>query len=88
MLVFISEEFGENLASPSRQFSPQVQIADSSSTNAVSFHPHAQRNAFRRRDVRLQSRLFASENVWLRPWEIIADKSQEARLEFGLRLSD
>jgi hypothetical protein len=30
------------------------------------FHPHAQRNAFRRRDVRLQSRLFARGNQSLR----------------------
>jgi hypothetical protein len=26
------------------------------------FHPHAQRNAFRRRDARLQSRSFVPEN--------------------------
>ena len=30
------------------------------------FHPHAQRNAFRRRDVRLQSRSFARWNQSLR----------------------
>jgi hypothetical protein len=29
--------------------------AGSSSRNAVSFHPHAQRSAFRRRDARQQS---------------------------------
>jgi hypothetical protein len=36
--------------------------ADSSSINAASFHPHAPHNAFRRRDVRLESTLFAREN--------------------------
>jgi hypothetical protein len=39
---------------------------DSSSINTVSFHPHAQRNAFRRRDVHLQSRTFAHWNQSLR----------------------
>src|SRR6266478_9725417 len=29
------------------------------------FHPHAQRNACRRRDARLQSRSFARWNQWL-----------------------
>jgi hypothetical protein len=38
------------------------QFADSSSINTVSFHPHAQRNAFRRRDARQQSGLFVPHN--------------------------
>jgi hypothetical protein len=37
------------------------------STNAVSFSSLAERNAFRRRDVRPQSRLFAHRNPRLRP---------------------
>jgi hypothetical protein len=43
-----------------------VRIADSSSRNAVTFHPRAQRNAFRRRDVRLQRKSFALRHSRLR----------------------
>jgi hypothetical protein len=46
--------------------SPQARTADSSSINGVSFHPRAQRNAFHRRDVRQQRRLFARENPRLK----------------------
>jgi hypothetical protein len=52
--------------SPTRQTnSPQQRITDSSSKNAVSFssaRTHAQRNAFRLRDARQQSGLFAHSN--------------------------
>ena len=54
MLVFISGEFRQNLASL-RDNSPQARIADSSSKTRSGFHPLAQRNAFRCRDVRQQS---------------------------------
>jgi hypothetical protein len=39
-----------------------IQTALSNSRNALSFHPLAQPNAFRRRDERQQSRLFARQN--------------------------
>jgi hypothetical protein len=40
----------------------QIQVPETQSA----FHPNAQRNAFRRRDVRQQSRSFAAENPRLR----------------------
>jgi hypothetical protein len=43
-------------------YEPLIQVQQMRST----FHPHAQRNAFRRRDARQQSRLFARENPRLR----------------------
>jgi len=45
---------------------PQARIADSSSRNAVTFHPHAQRSAFRCRGVHLQSTLVALDDARLR----------------------
>jgi hypothetical protein len=55
---WLTVESGKNLASLSSQFcnleSP-IAVPEKRST----IHPHAQRNAFRRRDVRPQSRLFA-----------------------------
>jgi hypothetical protein len=39
----------------------QVQVPETQSI----FHPRAQRNAFRRRDARQQSRSVARENQWL-----------------------
>jgi hypothetical protein len=41
----------------------QIQVPETQSA----FHPNAQRNAFRRRDVRQQSRSFARWDQWLRP---------------------
>src|SRR4029450_8935113 len=41
-------------------------VAISSSRTPSTFHPRAQRNAFRRRGVRQQRRLFAHENPRLR----------------------
>jgi hypothetical protein len=43
-----------------------ARITDSSFTKADNFSPHAQRNAFRRRSVRQQCRLFARWNPPLR----------------------
>jgi hypothetical protein len=43
-------------------YEPLIQVQQMRST----FHPHAQRNAFRRRDARQQSRSFARWNQSLR----------------------
>ena len=45
-----------------RRLESQIQVPETQSA----FHPRAQRNAFRRRDVRLQSRSFARWNQSLR----------------------
>ena len=50
------------LCSTAAATSPQAQIADSSSRNASAFLLRAQRNAFPRRDARLQSGSFACRN--------------------------
>ena len=57
-----------------------ARIVDSSSRKAVSFPPLAQRNAFRRRNVRLQSRSFARVNPALRR----SPNSNRLCVEFGL----
>ena len=49
-------EQAKNLAGESvKRNRHQCESATPSSRNALSFHPRAQRNAFRRRDVRVQS---------------------------------
>ena len=55
LLVFISGEFRKTLPTLSRLFT-------ASGDCRFEFHPHARRNAFRRRDARLQSRSFARRN--------------------------
>jgi len=48
---------------PARQAdSPQTRTADQVPETPSTFHPRAQRNAFRRTDARLQSRSFARWN--------------------------
>src|SRR5215203_2178239 len=67
IFVFISQEFWKNLVSLSRLFAAstdsQIQVAKIQSA----FHRRAQRNGFRRRDVRRQSRSFAGWSQSLNP---------------------
>jgi hypothetical protein len=59
---FSDVEFGKNLAYPSREFDRKRESSIRVAGNPSAFHPHAQRNACRRRDARLRSRLFARWN--------------------------
>jgi hypothetical protein len=63
---FKDAEFGENLANVSKQIrrkrESQIRVPETPPT----IHPHAQRNAFRRRDAHQQSRLFVRWNQSLR----------------------
>jgi hypothetical protein len=52
----------------SQRLEPQIQVPQTQSAS----HPRAQRNAFRRRDARLQSRLFVLENFRLNLVALIA----------------
>jgi hypothetical protein len=66
MLVFISGEFRENLASLSRQFAAKRESPIRVLQKRLACHPRAQRNDFRRCDARPQSRLSARWNPRLR----------------------
>src|SRR6266542_2714298 len=63
---FNDAESAENRASLSRQFAAAANSLIQVRETRSAFHPHAQRNAFRRRDERPQSRSFARENQSLR----------------------
>jgi hypothetical protein len=56
----------EKITTACQASSLRPRITDSNSTNALSFSSARTTNAFRRRDVRLQSRLFARWNQSLR----------------------
>ena len=60
-----------------------AQITNSSFKTPSAFHPSAQRNAFRRRDVRLQSRSFGRWNQSLRH----SHNSIQPQLPYALRIS-
>src|SRR5947208_12165895 len=65
-LVLSSERFVPRDARSEGRSKLTTRTAASSSKKHSTFHPHAQRSVFRRRDAHRQSRLFVRENPRLR----------------------